>query len=287
MCACAPSLKSVFGKYFKDLTTKFTRNGESSFSSRVASKMRRTGSRFGFEKLSFSKSLRSKKGFESNVTTSTGRRPSSTLDLPKTGKTDVGSFVETHEYALESLDRVSEAQEESTSPRKNSKTSVLVLLDPENNVRGARMSPLTPAYPGRLDAASPFRSLPSEDDESTIFGANLNFSHFAFNASDRFSNEDEAHLIASSDTKDYTVPISPRELPRSSSALSRSQSRRTSAQIRSPPPAIVSDRGSSIVVPWDEPSNLQPERMGSQRMSDGARPKPRRKLSKDKWEEKK
>lgn len=200
---------------------------------------------------------------------------------------DRGSFKETHEYGMETLGYVSEAYEEPPSSRKNSKASVPMLLDLENNVMVARMisSPLTPAYPGRLSAMSPLRSplrnVMSDDDARTV-GENPSFSFVAFNASDSSSNEDEMHLMSA---KDDFVPLSPRQLQRSSSRLSDSQSLRTSDQLRSPSPALISSRGSSVVAPWSElTSEQQIERSASERTSDGARPKGRRKLSKDKWD---
>jgi hypothetical protein len=108
-------------------------------------------------------------------------------------------------------------------------------------------------------------------------GVNPTFNFVAFNATDSSSNEDEMHLIAS---KDDFVPLSPTQLPRSSNRLSYSQSLRGSGQLRSPPPALISDRGPSVVAPWPEPSEQQLERSASKRISEGVRPKPKRKLSK-------
>lgn len=257
-----------------------TGSWESSLSSRMASKMR---GKLGLDK--FARGSGSKSGMDSSAT-STGRRPSTKLELPKMGAAKGGgSFKEAHEYGMESLDRVSEAYEEPQSSRKNSKTSAPVLLDPESNMMGAgRMSlPLTPAYPGRLGATSPLRTPVSDDDTGTV-GENLNFSFVTFNASDNSSNEDETHLMAS---KDDFAPISPTQLPRSSSRLSYSESLRAGGQLRSPSPALVSDRGPSVVAPWPEPSEQQFERTATERISEGSRPKPKRKLSKERGDGKK
>src|SRR5262249_5822032 len=113
VCACAPSLKALFGRYFRRLTTKMSHSSEGDPQSPLESTIRSTSSRLGSDK--FTRGIGRNKGLNSSVT-STERRHSEVdlqdiLEIAKIGR-ERWSFKEAHEYGMENLGRITEAYEE-------------------------------------------------------------------------------------------------------------------------------------------------------------------------------
>jgi hypothetical protein len=315
ICACAPSLKFLFSKYFTQLTTKMTGSGKSSVSSAFGSRKRGPASKLGLGRLRSVVSSRTREYDNSSTTMSIGRRPSeplATLDSPKTGPKlmtkaakEGGSSAEAHEYGMELYGRLSDAYEQSPVSRKGSKASVLVLPDPENNMNGGPMvmsMPATPAYPGRLSVISPARSLGSLENEinavdGSTSDSGSNFRYVAFNHNSSSPDDDEEHLMAQPahrsmspvPTDDVLVPplSSPRSkpLPAITGIDTQLDSLRAAAQLRPLSLSVAQVRRPSVVAPWSEPSSAQIETVAQENAAlrpsdDAVLPKPRRKLSK-------
>jgi hypothetical protein len=292
-CACAPSLKALFGRYFHGLTTKMSDISETDLQSRVESTQQNTSIRPGSDK--FTRGIGNNKGL--NCAMSIERHPNEVylqdiLEVSKIGN-ERRSFKEAHEYGMESLGRITEAYEEPPYLHESTAT-VPIFLDTESVRTGINYndgahsleSPSISANPFHQETTSPHSSLTSEvpaDDERS------ETSSFSFiNLSESSSGQgDETHLISTSANHQYFL-VPPRYIQQSSSKQSPS-----SKPLRPPTPAILRTPSSSALSPLSV--TLWTSSMTKTILNDNAGPSSRRKLSRklnkklsrEKWEQKK
>ena len=277
VCACAPSLKALFGRYFRGLTTKMSNISEDDLHSRFESIIRSTSSQPGLH--TFSRGIRS-----NNDLNSTETRHSEVnlqkLEIVKIGR-ERWSFKEAHEYGMESVGRITEAYEEPPHSCEDIAT-VQVFLDTENvkpgvgHKGGAQLHepPSTSTYLVLQETTSPPQpslssEIPAGDDKSE-------FSSFFFvNSSETSSSQgDETRLISTS-ANNENFPLSPLYVQQSPSKQSSN-----SEPLQPPTPAILRTppRGASLplsITPW------------TTSMGPSSRRKLNGKLSREKWEHKK
>jgi hypothetical protein len=286
VCACAPSLKALFGRYFRGRTTKMSDISENS---RLESTIRSLSSRSGLDR--FTRGISSNKGLNSNAT-SIDRRfrevyLQDILEVAKVGRIR-WSFKEAHEYGMESLSRITEAYEEPPYSHEESAT-VQIFLDTENVRTGvsynggthSHMPPPIPTNPVRQEMTSPH---PSSTSEAPAGDEKSSSSSFSFiNPSESPSSEgDETHLISSS-VKGKSSPASPRYLYIPPSPSKQSPN---SIPLQPPTPAILRTPSSGtpsplLVAPWAAS-------MTNVMLSGTVSPNSRRKLRKvrrEKWEQ--
>lgn len=290
VCACAPSLKALFGRYFRGLTTKISDITEGNLQSRAENTQRNTSNRPDSDK--FSRSIGNNKGWNFSAT-STERHHSEVylqdiLEVSKVGN-ERWSFKKAHEYGMEALGRITEAYEESPYLHENSAT-VPIFLDTESvrtdiDHNSGAHSPEPPPI-----SASPvpqeMTSLhPSLTSETAVGDEKSETSSFSFiHLSESSSNEgDEPHLISTSPSGQYFL-IPPRYIQQSSYKQLPS-----SKPLRPPTPVILRTPAGSALSPlsvtlWTASIT---ETMLNGNMSPSSRRKLGRKLSREKWEQKK
>jgi len=283
VCACAPSVKALFSRHFRDLATKVSDISDGDLQSRVESIQRSTSRRPGSDKLT--RVIGSNKDLNSSVT-STELRPSEVdlqdiLEGAKAGNTR-WSFKEAHEYDMENLGPITEAYEEPPYWHEHSAT-VPIFPDTENvetvidHKCGAdwhepsSMSANLVPQETKLPHPSLTLEIAAGDEKSEI-------SSFSFISRPESGECDETHLISTSANGESSL-VPPRYIQQSSS----------SKPLRSPTPALLrtpfrSTPSPLSVTPWT--ASMTKTMLKGNTGQSWTR-KLSRKLSREKWEQKK
>jgi hypothetical protein len=223
VCACAPSLKALFGRYFRGMTTRMSDISEGDLHSRFESIIRSTSCQPGLDK--FTRVIRSNNGLNSTERWHSEVDLQHILEIAKIGR-ERWSFKEAHEYGMENLGRITEAYEEPPYSCEDSAT-VQIFLDTEFvktgvGHKGGAQSHEPPsilsANPVFQETTSPrpcsTSEIPAGDDKSEFS------SFFPVNSSEISSSEgDETHLISTSANIE-NFPLSPLYIQQSPSKQS-------------------------------------------------------------------
>lgn len=283
-CACAPSLKTIFGRFFRDMSTKYGSGGNSKISSKTDSNNNSDSHNDNHVDFSDSsdaidriegpmKALRAK---TSRLKAKIGGSKKETVDIYM--KEDGDSFKETHEQGISSLDPVASGLGDGlVSPMEREFSRIM-------HQRNSQIAEAKEMLQRTSLAAQNARHLPGPGS-------------YIISPSPSVSSDDEASLVdkrAYSRDGDLPYGLPEREESRSYSGWSRVQAQPPVPDIPpqfqrplpnlDPPPGIASPLSENSFY---ENHVVRPSTAGSTDPTRSPRRKVRRKLSKEKWDEKK